>query len=64
MGDEADDVMRWLSIPADRQRTYQRVGDGFQAFLIVKKNVIYKHEKFNMRKQDKNQTVDAFITAL
>uniref|UniRef100_A0A3B3CEF0 Gypsy retrotransposon integrase-like protein 1 n=1 Tax=Oryzias melastigma TaxID=30732 RepID=A0A3B3CEF0_ORYME len=64
MGDEADDVMRGLSVPADRRGTYQGVRDGFQAFFIVKKIVIYERAKFNLRKQEENETVDAFVTAL
>lgn len=64
MGDEDDDVLRRLSKSVERRATYQGVRDGFQAFFIVKKNVIYKRAKFNLRRQEENETVDAFITTL
>lgn len=64
MGDEADDVLRGLSLTAEQRTTYEGVRDGFQAFFIVKKNVIYERAKFNMRRQGDNETVDAFVTAL
>lgn len=38
--------------------------DGFQLFFVVKKNIVYERARFNMRKQDANETVDAFVTAL
>ncbi|XP_014877529.1 uncharacterized protein LOC106939594 [Poecilia latipinna] len=64
MGDEADDVLRGLALPDADRNTYQGVRDGFQAFFVVKKNVIYERARFNMRKQEEHETVDAFVTSL
>lgn len=64
MGDEADDVLRGLKLNNADQRQYEKVKEGFQNFFIVKKNVVYEHTRFNMRKQEPNETVDAFVTAL
>ncbi|KAK0136800.1 hypothetical protein N1851_027011 [Merluccius polli] len=64
MGDEADDILRGLTLSADQRRTYQGVRDGLQGFFVVKKNVIYERAKFNMRNQREGESVDSFVTAL
>lgn len=64
MGDEADDVLRGLKLTEAEQRQYGMVRDGFNDFFIVKKNVVYERARFNMRKQEPHETVDAFVTAL
>ncbi len=64
MGDEADDILRGLTLPAAERDTYKGVRDGFQSFFVVKKNVIYERAKFNMRKQREGESVDSFVTAL
>ncbi|CAI5638740.1 unnamed protein product [Oreochromis niloticus] len=63
MGDEADDVLRGLKLSDVDQRDYAKVRDSFHNFFIVRKNV-YERARFNMRKQEPNETVDAFVTAL
>ena len=64
MGDEADDVLRGLKLSAGDLRQYSKVRDGFQTFFVVKKNIVYERARFNVRKQETNETVDAFVTAL
>lgn len=64
MGDEADDILRGLTLTAAQRDTYQGVRDGFQGFFVVKKNVIYERAKFNMRRQGEGEPVDSFVTAL
>ena len=64
MGDEADDILRGLTLSADQRHTYQGVRDGLQGFFVVKKNVIYERAKFNMRNQREGESVDSFVTAL
>ncbi|XP_042072880.1 uncharacterized protein K02A2.6-like [Haplochromis burtoni] len=64
MGDEADDVLRGLKLSDVDQRDYAKVRDSFHNFFIVRKNVVYERARFNMRKQEPNETVDAFVTAL
>ena len=49
MGDEADDILRGLTLTAIQESTYKGVRDVFQSFFVVKKNVIYERAKFNMR---------------
>ena len=64
MGDEADDILRGLTLTAIQTSTYKGVRDGFQSFFVVKKNVIYERAKFNMRKRRERELVDSFVTAL
>ncbi|KAK0156520.1 hypothetical protein N1851_000189 [Merluccius polli] len=64
MGDEADDVLRGLKLSDTDLRNYSKVREGFQSFFVVKRNIVYEHARFNMRKQEENETVDAFVTAL
>lgn len=64
MGDEADDVLRGLSLTAQQREEYSAVREGFDGFFIPKKNVIYERARFNKRMQQASETVDSFITAL
>lgn len=64
MGDEADDVLKGQNLSAARQRQYDAVKNAFHAFFVVSKNVIYERACFNMRKQEVNESVDSFVTAL
>ena len=64
MGDEADDVLRGLKLSAADQHEYTKVRDGFESFFIVRKNIVFERARFNMRKQEANETVDVFVTAL
>lgn len=64
MGDEAEDVLKGLTLTADARKKYSDVKAGFDAFFVPKKNVIYERAKFNQRVQLPGETVDSFITAL
>ncbi|KAJ8332613.1 hypothetical protein SKAU_G00424020 [Synaphobranchus kaupii] len=64
MGDEADDVLRGLTLNAEQRQQYSSVKDGFSAFFVPKKNVIYERAKFNLRVQGPTESADSFITAL
>ena len=64
MGDEADDVLRGLSITDLEREQYDKVKDAFTTFFIPKKNVIYERAKFNLRAQGQTESADSFITAL
>ncbi len=51
---------RWQT----RTKKYSAVKAGFEAHFVRKRNVIYERARFNMRKQEENETVDSFVTAL
>ena len=64
MGDEADDVLKGLTLTAEQKLIYSSVRDGFTNFFVPKKNVIYQRAKFNQRVQGPSESADSFITAL
>ena len=43
---------------------YGKVKDRFDGHFVKKRNVIYERAKFNTRCQQKEESVDAFVTAL
>ena len=51
MGDEAEDVLKGLTLTTDEWTMYTDVKAGFDAFFVPKKNVIYERAKFNLRVQ-------------
>ena len=64
MGDEADDVLRSFELSAEESKKHATVRDKFESHFVKRRNVIFKRAKFNNRKQQPEESVDAFITAL
>ena len=64
MGNEADYILRGLNLNRLVQKQYVQIKDGFHAFFIVKKNVIYERDTFKVRIQGENETADYFVTVL
>lgn len=56
--------MRGLKLSEDDLKEYKKVKDGIHNFFVVRKNVIYERARFNMRMEEANEMVDAFVTAL
>ena len=64
MGDQADDVLRSFALSDMDRRKYDTVKEKFDGYFIRRRNVIYERAKFNRRKQEEGETVEAFVTAL
>lgn len=64
MGDEADDILKSFALSDEDNKKYRPVMDKFKAHFVKKRNVIYERARFNMRRQEEGETVDAFITTL
>ena len=64
MGDRADDILRSFKLSAEDAKKYQVVKDEFEGHFVKRRNVISERAKFNSRKQEPGEPVDAFITAL
>ena len=64
MGDEADDILQSFSLSEDEQKVYDTVKTRFERHFVKRRNIIFERAKFNSRKQEQGETVDAFITAL
>ena len=50
-GDEADDILTYLSLNEEDSATFNGVKAKFDAYFIGSRNVIYERAKFNQRKQ-------------
>lgn len=64
MGDAADDIYQSFRLSEEEARNYKVVKKKFDDCFMKKKNVIYERAKFNMKRQEEGEPVDAFITAL
>ena len=62
LGDEADDVLTSTNISADDRKKYDEVMEKFDAFVQVKKNVIFERARFNQRDQLPGESVEQYIT--
>ena len=61
---EGDDIVQSLGISDEEQKKYDVVKQKFQDYFIIKRNVIFERAKFNLRSQQENEPVEAFITYL
>ena len=64
MGDEADDILCSFTLTEEDARVYATVKGKFESHFVKRRNVIFERAKFNMRKQEEKEPVDAFITDL
>ena len=64
MGAEADDIFRSFKLSEDDSRSYKTVSEKFTSHFVKKHNVIYERARFNMRRQEEGEPVDAFVTDL
>ena len=64
MGDEADDILRSFGLSAKESKKYSVVKGKFESRIVPRRNVIFERAKFNQRRQEDGETVDAFITDL
>ena len=64
MGSDADDVMLSFHLVENDACDYGKVKDRFDGHFVKKRNLIYERAKFNTRCQQKEEPVDAFVTAL
>ena len=59
-----DDILRSFRLSEADSKKCDTVKSKFDSHFIKTRNVIYKRAKFNLRKQEKGESVDSFITAL
>ena len=64
MGEQADDVFASFVLTPEESQDYNEVKGKFEAYFVVKKNVIYERARFNSRIQADNESVSTFITDL
>ena len=64
MGVEADNIFCSFKLSEDDSRSYKTVSEKFTSQFVKKYNVIYKRARFNMRRHEEGEPVDAFVTDL
>lgn len=64
MGREAEDVLASLKLSDAEKLNYDAVTRAFAKHFVPRTNVIYERAKFNSRKQEAHESVDAFVTEL
>lgn len=64
MGGKAEKRFSALSLSVADAKVYTKVLDAFEAYFIVKKNVINERAIFNRRIQNEGESIADFITAL
>ena len=64
MGEEADDILTSLHLTEDENGSYEVVKQKFDTYFNGSKNVIFERARFNQRRQEADESVDEFVTAL
>ena len=64
MGDKADDILCSFGLTEDEKKVYNTVREKFDSYFEPQRNVIFERAKFNQRRQQQGESVDAFITNL
>ena len=64
MGDEADDILRAFALTDEHRNEYECVKSKFDEHFVPRRNVIFERAKFNIRRQEESESVDAYITDL
>ena len=53
-----------FGLSEEDMKRYGAVKAKFNSYFVKRRNIIFERAKFNMRKQEDGEPVDAFITAL
>ena len=64
MGDKADDILRSLALSEEDRTNYGTVKTKLDNHFLQRRNTIFERARFNRRRQEEGEPVDAFITAL
>ena len=64
MGQDSEDVLGSFALSENEKGKYESVKQSFQSHFVRRKNPIYERARFNIRKQQAGESVDAFVTAL
>lgn len=60
MGSEGEDILKSSSL----SKLYDVVTKRLEEYFVRRRNTIYEHARFNQRRQQPEESVDSFITAL
>ena len=63
-GEKSEEVFNSFGLTANDAKNFKTVTEKFGNQFVIKRNTIFERAKFNLRKQEHDETVEAFITAL
>ncbi|XP_018403211.1 PREDICTED: uncharacterized protein LOC108780116 [Cyphomyrmex costatus] len=64
MGERSEEILTQIMPAITTSTTFELVKNKFDSYFRPKKNVIFERFKFNSRKQEAEESVDSFVTAL
>ena len=64
IGEKSEDIFNSFGLTAHDAKKFKTVMKKFDNHFVIKRNTIFERAKFNLRKQEHDETVEAFITAL
>lgn len=64
LGGDAEDILAASTLTKEEQENFEKVIDMLENHFIGKRNIIYERARFNQRRQEPGETVEAFVTAL
>ena len=64
IGEKSKDIFNGFGLTANDAKKFKTVMEKFDNHFVIKRNTIFECAKFNLRKQEHDETVEAFIIAL
>lgn len=59
-----DDILHAFTLSEEDRKGYAIIKAKFDNYFVQRRNIIYECAKFNHRKQEEGESIDAFITDL
>ena len=64
LGRKAESILLMFALSAEDVKKYQTVRDKFNAYFVVRRNVIYKRTRCNRRNQGDNESIESYLRDL
>ncbi len=64
MGEKAEDILTSFRLSTEDAAKYDKVLEAFDAYFVIRKNIVYERAQFNSRRQLPGEPAGTFVTAL
>ena len=64
LGRKAESILLMFALSAEDVKKYQTVRDKFNAYFVVRRNVIYERARFNRRNQQDGESIESYLRDL
>ena len=64
LGRKAESILLMFALSAEDVKKYQTVRDKFNAYFVVRRNVIYERARFNRRCQADGESIESYLRDL